>query len=300
MKIGFSLPMQGGWATPHNQLLVAGLAEELGYESVWTLQRLLNPAESTDPTYRNVPDPIVTLAYVAARTSRVRLGIAILNLPFFSPALLAKQLTTLDIVSGGRLDAGLGLGWMPEEFAASGLSMERRGARGEEFLAVLKSLWTDEISQYEGEFYRLPAVRLDPKPVQKPHPPILLGGVADSALRRVGRQADGWISRSRTDLTRIGDSIQVIRVAAEVAGRDPSALRFVCRGVLKIREAGAPNRAMLTGSYDEVRGDLARLEDQGVTEVFYDLNFDPQISGLDADPVVSIRRAEEALRELAQ
>ncbi|WP_245682092.1 TIGR03619 family F420-dependent LLM class oxidoreductase, partial [Actinomadura kijaniata] len=176
VQIGFAVPVSGAWATPANQVTIAQRAEALGYRSVWTLQRLLNPAGSPDLPYRNVADPLITLAYLAARTERVRLGVAIVNMPFVAPPVLAKQAATLDLVSGGRLDLGLGLGWMPEEFAAVGVPMDRRGARGEEYLTALRALWTGEVAEHHGEFYDFPPVRMEPGPVQRPEPPILLGG----------------------------------------------------------------------------------------------------------------------------
>jgi probable F420-dependent oxidoreductase len=297
--IGFAVPMSGSWATPSNQVRIAARAEELGYHSLWTLQRLLNPADSTDTTYRNVPDPLITLSYLAAHTNRVRLGVAVLNMPFFSPPLLAKQAASLDHVSGGRLDLGLGLGWMREEFVAVGVPYERRGARAEEFLAVLRELWTCEVSEFHGEFYELPPVRFDPKPLQRPAPPILLGGTSEPALRRAGRLADGWVSSSRADLPHIGESIEIVREAARGAGRDAEALRFICRGVVKVRPDAGPDRRPLTGTLEQVRSDFDALEGQGVTELFIDLNFDPEIGNPDADPAESMRRAEEALVALA-
>lgn len=299
MRIGFAVPVSGSWATPANQARIARRAEERGYHSLWTLQRLLNPADSADQTYRNVPDPLVTLGFLAAHTDRVRLGVAVVNMPFFSPPLLAKQAVTVDRLSGGRLDLGLGLGWMREEFAAVGVPYERRGARAEEFIAVLRELWTSDVSEFSGEFYRLPPVRFDPKPLQKPTPPILLGGTSEPALRRAGRLSDGWISSSRADLRRIGESIGVVREAAAAAGRDPGALRFICRGVVRVRPPGAPGRRPLSGSHEEIRADFDALAAQGVTELFVDLNFDPEVGGLDADPAESMRRAEEALEALA-
>ena len=131
MKIGFGAPVAGAWATPEYLTSFAGRAEDAGYASLWSFQRLLVPEGSgMEPVYHSVLDPMVALGYVAARTSRIRLGVAIINLPFVSPAYLAKQATTVDVLSGGRLDLGLGIGWMPEEFAATGASMPRaRGAR---------------------------------------------------------------------------------------------------------------------------------------------------------------------------
>ncbi|MQA86922.1 MAG: TIGR03619 family F420-dependent LLM class oxidoreductase [Streptosporangiales bacterium] len=303
MKIGFGVPLSGSWATPDIQLRLIRRAEELGYHSAWTFQRLLIPAAAGDPrwaeVYRTVQDPIVSLAYLAGHTSRIRLGFAVLNMPFFSPAQLAKQLTTLDIVSGGRLDVGLGLGWSPEEFGASGAPYERRGARGAEFFSVLRSLWTEESTEFHGEFYDFPPVRMDPKPAQRPHPPMLIGAFSGPALRRAGRLADGWISSSRANLTELAEPIAVVKQAARDAGRDPEALRFVCRGPVRVGPPGQPGRKPLTGSYEEIRADLDGLRAQGITEVFYDLNYDPTIGTPDADPAESVRRAEEALVALA-
>ncbi|MFA1537309.1 TIGR03619 family F420-dependent LLM class oxidoreductase [Actinomadura monticuli] len=298
MELGFAVPGSGAWATPENQVTVARRAEELGYRSVWTLQRVLNPAGSDDRTYRAVPDPLVTLAYLAGRTSRVRLGVAIVNLPFVAPPILAKQAATLDRVSGGRLDLGLGLGWMPAEFAAAGAPMERRGARAEEYLAVLRGLWSGGPTEFHGEFYDFPPVVMEPPPVQSPLP-VLLGGASEGALRRAGRLADGWVSSSRADLTAIGRSIGTVRDAAERAGRDPVALRFACRGAVRVRPGGRAGRRPLTGSPGEIRGDLAALAGQGVTEAFIDLNFDPEITGPDADPRAALDRALEALDAFA-
>ncbi|MEU9886021.1 TIGR03619 family F420-dependent LLM class oxidoreductase [Sphaerisporangium sp. NPDC051011] len=299
MEIGFGVPVSGPWATPANMARVAHRAQELGYASLWTFQRLLYPVgHPIGPVYRAVQDPIVTLSYLAGVTEGIRLGLAIVNLPFYSPALLAKQLATLQTVSGGRLDAGLGLGWLPEEFAASGVPMEGRGRRAVEYLQVLRRLWTDEVISHRGEFYEIPPSHQDPKPRPGP-PPVLLGGTAEVALRRAGELADGWISSSRADLATIHEQIYIVKDAARKAGRDPESLRFICRGVTKVREAGLPDRPRLTGSPQEIRADVEALASTGLTELFHDLNFDPEISALDTDPDASMRHAEEALTALA-
>ncbi|HEY3751499.1 MAG TPA: TIGR03619 family F420-dependent LLM class oxidoreductase [Pseudonocardiaceae bacterium] len=297
MRVGFAVPVAGPWATPENQLAVAALAEELGYESLWTLQRILNPPDSPDTSYRNVPDPLVTLAYLAGHTSTVRLGVAVWNVPFMSPALLAKQTATLDQISHGRLDLGLGLGWLPEEFAASGVSIERRGARAEEFIEVLTALWTGRAGPLDGEFYPLPDVLMAPTPVQQPRPPILLGGGADAALRRVGRLGDGWITASRQDPNDIGRAIGVVKESAAAAGRDTDSLRFICRAAL-----GSPSHgpdSPLYGSYERIRDGVAWLGEQGLTEVFYDPNFDPAIVGPDVPPDAAMGMVTEMMVALA-
>lgn len=301
MQLGFAVPVSGSWACPANCSEIASKAEQLGYESLWTFQRLLSPLDGDapvlDPPYRSVHDPLAILAFLAGHTSTTRLGLAVVNLPYYAPIVLAKLLTTIDHLSDGRLDAGLGIGWSPHEFDAVGMSTARRGARAEDFLGCLRAIWADGVVEYEGDFYRVPRSRVDPKPVQKPHPPLLLGGTAEAALRRAGRVAAGWISSSRADLNRIDESVAVVRGAAVDAGRDPDELRFICRGVVKLRSGG--DRGPLVGSFEKIRADLGELAAKGITETFIDLNFDPQIGSPDADPKVSMRRAHEVLEALA-
>jgi probable F420-dependent oxidoreductase len=303
MLIGFGLPVSGAWATPEHVADLAERAERLGYHSLWTFQRLLvGVDQELDPVYRSVLDPLVALAYVAARTRRIRLGVAVVNLPFVSPTYLAKQAATLDVLSGGRLDLGLGTGWSPVEFEATGASAGRRGARAEEYLAVLHTLWADEVAGFAGEFYAVPPSRMAPRPVQRPGPPVLLGGSAPAALERAGRAAAGWITRSATDLTTIADDIAVVRAAAERAGKDPATVRVISRGVLRAGEEeigpdGA--RRPLTGTFEQIRADAARLAGDGVTELFYDLNWDPLVGSPDADPVAATDRAVRVMQALA-
>jgi probable F420-dependent oxidoreductase len=283
-----------------NLIRVALRAEELGYHSLWTFQRLLSPPDgSWGETYRAVLDPIATTAFIAAHTTRIRLGIAVLNLPFFAPPLLAKQLATLDLLSAGRLDAGLGIGWAQEEYVAVGADMRGRGRRADEYLPLLRRFWTDDVIEHDGEFYRVPATRMDPKPVQVGGPPILLGAASPPALRRAGRLCAGWVSSSRADLALISESVRVVRDAARAAGRDPDELRFVCRGAVHVRAEGGHDRRPLTGTVEQIRGDFGRLAEQGITELFIDLNFDKEIGSPDADPAESMRRAEDALSAFA-
>lgn len=301
MHLGFAVPISGSWATTENIAEIATTAEELGYHSLWTFQRLIAAVDHDGshlllPQYRSVLDPIALLAYLAAITDRVRLGVAVLNLPFAAPVVTAKSLTTIDRLSGGRLDVGLGTGWQAQEFEATGVTMDRRGARADDYLRALDAIWSGGVVEHHGEFYDIPRSRFEPAPVQSPRPPILMGGAAPAALRRAGRLADGWISSSLADLSRIDESIDIVRTAAIDAGRDPDALRFVCRGVVKVRD---DERAPLTGSLDEIRADLDDLAAKGVHEVFLDLNFDPTIGSPDADPAESMRKAREAITALA-
>jgi probable F420-dependent oxidoreductase len=304
MRIGFGAPVSGAWATPGNLGRFAALAETAGYGSLWAFQRLLVPEGSAmEPVYHSVLDPVAVLGYAAAVTERIRLGIAVINHPYLSPAIVAKQAASVDVLSGGRLDLGLGIGWMPEEFALTGATMTGRGARTAEYIDVMRRLWAGEVAEFHGEYFTIPAGWTAPVPVQRPGPPVLLGGMAPRALQRVGRLADGWVTSSRTDLSRIGDLIAVVREAAEEAGRDPAQIRIICRGVVRW---GAPvtmpeggGRLPLSGSFDDIRADTQQLAERGVTEVFYDLNWDPLVGAPGADPAGAAARAEEILEGLA-
>jgi probable F420-dependent oxidoreductase len=302
IALGFGLPVSGSWATPGTVAAVARRAEELGYGSLWVFQRVATPAdEDYGPQYRAVLDPVVALGFAAAVTESVRLGTAVVNAPYLAPAVLAKQLATVDVLSNGRLDVGLGLGWARHEFAAVGAPYEQRGARGAEYVAALRALWADDPVEFHGEFYDIPPSRMQPKPVQRPAPPILLGGSADVALRRAGRIANGWISASRHDLTTIGRAIATIRDAAVDGGRDPQALRMVVRGVVQLGdEVRDPSgRRPLSGSATQIRDDLGRLHEAGVTEVFLDLNFVPRVGSPDVDPIAADAYAHEVLETFA-
>jgi probable F420-dependent oxidoreductase len=301
MRIGLGLPVSGVWATPESMRHVATRADELGFDSLWAFQRLLHPVDQDwGAAYHAVHDPLTSLAYVAGLTSRIRLGVAVVMAPYYAPIVLAKALTTIDILSDGRLDVGLGLGWSEQEFAAVGVPMERRGARVEDFVACLRTIWAADPVEFHGEFYDVPLSRVDPKPVQRPHPPLLMGGSAAAALRRIGRIADGWVSSSRTDLTSIGESIDVVRSSAVEAGRDPSALRVVVRGVVRLTDEPTfgDSRIPLQGTASQIRGDLEALEEQGVTEVFLDLNWDETTVGA-ADEGAALANAERVLTRLA-
>lgn len=303
MQIGFGAPVSGSWATPSNQIEIAQRAEQLGYRTLWTYSRILFPDVPTErslgPVYRSVHDPVAVVSFLAGVTSTIRLGTAVVNLPFYAPIVLAKAFNSVDVLSGGRLDAGLGLGWEPEEFEAVGAEMARRGARSEEYVACLRAIWMQDPVEFSGEFYSVPRGFVDPKPVQRPHPPILLGGGAETALQRVGRIADGWISSSRFPADGLPGAVETIRDAASAAGRDPDAIRIVIRGSVRLRASDNADDPAMTGTAEKIKADLATYAAGGATEVFLDLNFDEQIGNPDADPARSMAVAHEVLDTFA-
>jgi probable F420-dependent oxidoreductase len=310
MRLGFGLPVAGGWATPENMVAVAREAESLGYHSLWTVQRILYPSAPRNeyagspggpwpPYFESVADALVALGYVAAVTSRIRLGTAVVNLPYYSPVLLAKQLATLDVVSGGRLTVGAGLGWSEDEYAATGVPFRRRGRRMDECLRCLKLVWTEELVEFEGEFYVIPASRIDPKPVQRPHPPVLVGGYSAAAVRRAVSLADGYIG-GNVPLAELAPVIERLRAAAREAGRDPDGVPIVARGAVSVRDRPTGlRRRPLFGSLDEVREDVERYREIGLTELFLDLNFDERVAAPGADPDAALALARRLLAALA-
>jgi probable F420-dependent oxidoreductase len=184
----------GSCADPDVQRRVALAAEEVGFESIWTGEHVALPIQGNPvPTPAETPflDSVVALTRVAALTTRLRLGTGILVLPHHNPILVAKTLATLDVLSGGRVIAGFAAGYAEAEFRALGARFDRRGAVTDEYLRAIRTLWTSEEPAFEGRFAKFAGIRFEPKPVQRPHPPIIVGGVAPPALARAAREGDG-------------------------------------------------------------------------------------------------------------
>ncbi len=306
MKYGFFLPQMGAAAGPDALVRVATRAEELGYDSLWVTERLLCPTSPRTPyagtadgslpeAYRIVLDPIEALTYVAARTSRIGLGTSVLVMPYYHPVMLARRLTTLDVLSNGRLRVGIGQGWSEDEMEAAGASLKGRAARADEFIQVLKAIWTTDPVEFSGRFFKVAKSSIQPKPVQKPHPPIYLAAFSPGALKRAATLADGW-QPVGLPLEVIKQMLEGFRGMAKQAGRDPAVLRVVMRGNLEISEkpVGGEGRFPFVGSLDEIRSDVEAMRDLGVDELIFDVTL-----SADGATVEGYLRRMEQLRELA-
>ncbi|MFE4996888.1 TIGR03619 family F420-dependent LLM class oxidoreductase [Streptomyces mirabilis] len=285
MRIGFAVPQFGPFADPDRTATMCAALETLGCHSLWAADRLLAPIIPPDGYVSGKPmplrygthlDPLLALTVAATVTERVRLGSSTLNALWQPPLLLARSLTTLDLISHGRLDVGLGLGWMREEYAAAGVPWQGRGARLEETLDVLDAVWQSDPVVHAGLLWRIPESTILPKPRQRPRPPVLLGGFTPPALERVGRRADGWLGASMP-LPYFQGLWAVAAEAAERAGRDPAGLRRVFRVNAEITASGADAaeafqrgtvrqicdhlRLMCTADNDEVLVDLQLTTD---------------------------------------
>ena len=277
MQVGFCLPQFGDQGRQADQVArFAAEAERLGAHSLWVGDRLMAPLDpvvgyggtATIPEeFRAVLDPFAVLAIAAAVTSSAWLGSSVINLPWYPPVMAARSLTTIDVVSGGRLLPGFGIGWSPDEYQAANIPWRGRGARLEESLDALEEIWGPGAAAYAGAAWTMPASHVELRPVQQPHPPIYLGGLSQAALARVGRRADGWVPAIRlpgfADPGFLIAQREVIARAAEASGRDPAAIAVALR---VNAEAGTPAQDIVT-AMDQVE----RMT--GISHMFVDLMY---------------------------
>ncbi len=285
MKIGLLAPTVSPFADAEYLTVLGRAAEERGFESLWVPEHvvLFDDYSSRYPYAADgrVPvsgengclEPWTTLAFIASATTTIRLGTGICLVPQRNPVYLAKEIANVDYLSGGRVDLGVGIGWLAEEFRAVGVPWERRGARTDAYLDVIKTCWCDDVSEHKSEFYELPACRLYPKPAQDPHPPIHIGGESPAAMRRAARRGTGWFGFDRDpEAARAG--IADLEQALADEGRPRSEVevtigpymrqidrddvkRYADAGVDRlVVPAAAPNAAGLPAVLDELAGRL--------------------------------------------
>src|SRR5712691_7759699 len=220
MRIGCSLLNNQGIEDVQALVDLAVRAEELGFHSVWAHDHVFNVGHVFDriggkPYY----EPLTLLSFVAARTRRVRLGTSVLVLPYHNPIRLAKTAATLDVLSGGRLILGVGVGLIEKEIRAMGSPFAERGAFTDEAIAVMRTLWAEEDPRFDGKYSRFAGMKFSPKPLQKPSIPFVIGGVSRAAIRRAARLGDGWQPLGLSPEA-LGQGMAVLREELRAAGRD--------------------------------------------------------------------------------
>ena len=305
MKVGFALPHQGPVANRDNMRLVATRAEAMGYDSLWTNERLLVPVSAKTPYPGNVEgvldeeykthlDHLTCMTYVSAITERVRLGVSVINIPWYNPVLLAKRLAAMDVLSNGRITVGVGLAWSEDECDAANVAYRERGRIGEEAIECLLAVWGSDPVEYHGKYFNLEPAYIGPKPVQKPHPPIIVGAFAPKALDRAGRLADGFTGCCAPVDALISMMRQVKQAAAE-RGRDPDQLISVMRCLVNRTDERLDDatRAVTHGTWDQIADDAQKMADAGVDEIFFDVAFQKDAQSHDGLP-----RYMERFREM--
>ena len=310
MKYGFSLQGRGPLASPDNIRTLAQRGDELGYDTLSAGDHILIPHEISSPypySEGGEYNPLQTgprgesmelltlLAFVAGVTHRIRLVTSVIIVPYRSPLVAAKALATLDVLSQGRLVLGVGVGWMREEFEALEVPpFEERGAVTDEYIMVFKELWSSDNPTFEGKYCRFSGMTFLPQPVQKPHPPIWVGGESRPALRRTAELGDGWnpiganpVFPMRTP-EQLEAGIKMLATYARRFGRDPSEIEVIYRSPqYELRRDGhsatspAGDHVSFTGNAAAVASDIRRYEEMGVSQIVFDFNvLSPTVDGV--------------------
>ncbi len=289
MRFGFPIPTRGSLGTLDTIRRLGRAADEYQFDSIWISDHIVIPKVSRSKypysadgrldleAAQHYLDALTVLSYLAGVTERVTLGSSVLILPYRNPVLVAKMIATLDVLSRGRVILGVGVGWMREEFQALNLTtFEERGAATDEYIQILRELWTKDWPTYRGRFYSLDEVRFYPKPVQKPHPPIWIGGHTKAAIRRAARLGDGWHPIGLRPPAGLGPdeyakAVADLRSQAREAGRDPRAIALSFRAPIKFTDGAAPRARMpFTGSRDQIVEDIRTYQRLGVSHLIFD------------------------------
>jgi probable F420-dependent oxidoreductase len=292
MRIGFNLPVSGPMATAETMARVARLGEELGFDYLTLTDHVALPDTSV-PGYPYSesgsfysPEPghrmeqLTATAWIAAKTEKIRLVLAVMVVPHRPAVVTAKMLSTIDVLSGGRLVLGIGAGWLKVEIdAVATTPFEERGAVTDEYIDAFRAIWTQERINFDGKYTKIKDLLIDPKPVQKPYPPIWVGGESGPSMRRAARVGDAWypIGSNNAHLLdtvpRLAAGIARLRKLTEAAGRDPMAVGVTYR-VKRYAFAAPPasdgNRRLFSGTIDDVLEDIATLRKLGVTAMDFD------------------------------
>lgn len=257
---------------------LAAVAEAAGFDSIWVSDRTIFPTDlaarypdrfgpgQANPAGQNVLEALTTLSFLAGMVKTLRLGISVLVLPFRNPILNAKMITTLDVLSGGRVIFGVGVGWMPEEFEAMGAAYADRGSVTDEQIELFQVLCRHKLAEYQGKHYHFSGLTFFPKPLQQPHPPIWVGGNSQAALRRAARLGDGWHGIRLTP-AELAQKRQTLRQLCRQNGRRPEEVDVSLRATLELGEAkytADGKRILLTGTSRQLSDDLRQYEEAGL------------------------------------
>ena len=221
---------------------------------------------------QKVFDPLEILTYVSAKTDRIALGTSVIDMLFHNPVILGRQFATLDILSHGRCICGLGIGWSKDEYMASNIPFENRGARADEFVQALTRIWTEDVVEFKGKYYDIPASKIGPKPIQKPRIPIYLGGFSPNTLSRIAKYADGWLPVAAGSLEYLENGIRTLKEKEKKENRHLEIITLTYPEIItgSYKEKSA-RRSPLSGTVDDIGKDLQRVKEMGVDHVIFGL-----------------------------
>jgi probable F420-dependent oxidoreductase len=295
MKVGIRLPQTGKNAKLENIMSLAKEADEKGFDSLWVLERLLwpispQPGENFPSDWQEVLEPLELLTFVAAITDRIQLGTSVIDIFFHNPVILAKRFSTLDLLSGGRAIAGLGIGWSKDEFLASNIPMEKLGKRADEYIRLLKSIWSDEIIEFYGEFYNVPPSKIGPKPIQKPSLPIYFGGSNPNTFSRMAKYANGWIGVVRNNLDQLKITLSLLNQKVLEAEKNPNDFEIILIIYPNVRQfSQKESRIPFSGSIEQVGNDIEMLKEMNVGHVILNYNRSPIQNDMNAIIKISLQ-----------
>jgi probable F420-dependent oxidoreductase len=262
-------------ASPEAIVAAAKKAEEVGFDAIFVNDHIVVGSDARSAPWTNVYDPFVAMSFVAAHTTRIGVGVSVLIMPYRNPIATAKALATVDLMSGGRLTIGVGVGWNEAEFAALGVPFHERGARTNEYLRLWQACWAPGTVSFSGKFFSFTDMFVNPKPAQQPHPPIWIGGTSDAALRRAARFAAVW-QPTPLPLAQLVERQAALRQACEAIGRAPIPTRMSFRVEFSTITGNAPpagkERPAGHGTPAEVAADLLRYRETAGLDAFQ-INF---------------------------
>jgi probable F420-dependent oxidoreductase len=285
-------------------------AESEGFDSLWVFERLLWPISPQTPyggtpdgslpiEYQIMFDPLETLTFAAANTNKIALGTSVIDMLFHNPVILARRFATLDVLSEGRAIAGLGIGWSKDEYEVSNIPFQNRGKRADEFIQVLKRIWTDDVVEFNSKYYSIPASKIGPKPIQKPNIPIYLGGFSpNTSSRIVNYDTNGWLAVVGGPLEYLDNTIKTMKDMVNKANKDPNKFKVILLAHLNVAldsksqstslSTNEGQRFPFTGTIDQIGNDIKRIKQMDIDHLVFGYNFIP--IGRNVDKMLDITK----------
>jgi probable F420-dependent oxidoreductase len=278
--------------------------------TLWVFERLLWPISPQTPyggtpdgslpiEYQIMFDPLETLTFAAANTNKIALGTSVIDMLFHNPVILARRFATLDVLSEGRAIAGLGIGWSKDEYEVSNIPFQNRGKRADEFIQVLKRIWTDDVVEFNSKYYSIPASKIGPKPIQKPNIPIYLGGFSpNTSSRIVNYDTNGWLAVVGGPLEYLDNTIKTMKDMVNKANKDPNKFKVILLAHLNVAldsksqstslSTNEGQRFPFTGTIDQIGNDIKRIKQMDIDHLVFGYNFIP--IGRNVDKMLDITK----------